>query len=253
MIEEWRPIPEWEQLYSISDKGRVRSEHRVIMRRDGKPQTIPETILKPRVNKYGYVTVGLTRDSKKTLHKLHRLLATTFIPNPDNLPLVRHLNDIRTDNRLENLAWGTHLDNTEDRRRNGYVAKRVSHCKRGHEFSEENTYYVSTGSRQCIACRREREKKRRIIPIPDGSPRHGTLTGYTRHKCRCEKCYAAYTKARKDLEFRRRKTGLSKDDPRHGTPNGYKHYGCKCGPCREAQREYVQKKREAIRDAIREE
>lgn len=209
------------------------------MRRGGKPQTIPEKILKLKTNKWGYVVVGLTRNDNKTLCKLHRLLALAFIPNPDNHPIVRHLNDVKDDNRLENLAWGTHLDNTEDRRRNGYVAKRPTHCKRGHEFDDENTYYLLTGGRQCIKCRKERDKTRRVIPIPEGSSRHGTSTGYTRHKCRCDKCYEAYTKVRKDREARKRREGLPEGDPRHGTSNGYKHFGCKCEPCRTAHWEAV--------------
>ena len=50
---------------------------------------------------------------------IHRLIAQTFLPNPDNLPLVRHLNDIKDDNRVENLAWGTVFDNHLDCVKNG--------------------------------------------------------------------------------------------------------------------------------------
>lgn len=61
-----------------------------------------------------------TNDPKPFRHaQVHRLLAITFIPNPDNHPLVRHLNDESLDNRLENLAWGTYRDNCADARRNG--------------------------------------------------------------------------------------------------------------------------------------
>ena len=45
---------------------------------------------------------------------IHRLLAQAFIPNPNNYPVVRHLNDNKNDWRLENLAWGTTSDNTQD-------------------------------------------------------------------------------------------------------------------------------------------
>ena len=46
--------------------------------------------------------------------KLHRLVAEVYIPNPDNLPVVMHLNDDRTDNRVENLRWGTQKENVHD-------------------------------------------------------------------------------------------------------------------------------------------
>lgn len=78
-------------------------------------------ILKPHKGDIqGHLNMRMTdKDGNLKEVYLHRLLAQTFIPNPDNLPLVRHLNDIKDDNRLENLAWGTRLDNQKDSVRNG--------------------------------------------------------------------------------------------------------------------------------------
>lgn len=53
--------------------------------------------------------------------KIHRLVAEVYIPNPENKPLVRHLNDNRFDNRVENLAWGTYEENRADALRNGKI------------------------------------------------------------------------------------------------------------------------------------
>lgn len=58
---------------------------------------------------------------------ISRLLALAFIPNPYNLPLVRHLDDIATNNSLDNLAWGTYQDNANDRMQNGMGAKGSAH------------------------------------------------------------------------------------------------------------------------------
>jgi len=71
--------------------------------------------LKHVINTHGYAQVRLNG----TIKKVHILLAQAFIPNPENHPVVRHLNDIKTDNRLENLAWGTYKDNTQDMIKNG--------------------------------------------------------------------------------------------------------------------------------------
>lgn len=56
---------------------------------------------------------------KRKAWPLHRLLATCFIPNPTNLPIVRHLDDNKLNFSLENLAWGTASDNQRDAVRNG--------------------------------------------------------------------------------------------------------------------------------------
>ena len=70
------------------------------------------------INYDGYPMIACKIEGKCRQFKVHRLLAEVFIPNPDGLPIVRHLNDVRDDNRLCNLAYGTHQDNMEDMKRN---------------------------------------------------------------------------------------------------------------------------------------
>jgi len=70
-------------------------------------------ILKPRLVG-GYLRIGLNKYNKQTLFTIHRLLARHFIPNPDNKPCVDHINKIKTDNRIENLRWVTHSENSQN-------------------------------------------------------------------------------------------------------------------------------------------
>lgn len=117
--EEWRPVTGWEGLYEVSNQGRVRSLPRT---RDtserGRRQHWPGQILNPSSRHAGHLVVTL-RDSPRHLSEyVHRLVAQEFIPNPENHPLVRHLDDNPKDNRVENLAWGTYSDNTQDKLRN---------------------------------------------------------------------------------------------------------------------------------------
>lgn len=122
-FEEWRPVKGYEGLYEVSSKARVKRVERLITRSDGVTRRFDENIRKVSVSRKGYLRLMLSKDWVLKNHEVHRLMAEAFIPNPNGLPMVRHLNDIKTDNRLENFAWGTAKDNGEDAVRNGRVRK----------------------------------------------------------------------------------------------------------------------------------
>ena len=69
------------------------------------------TLKKPCKTKHGYMRIGLSKNGKKKYFLVHRLLATAFIPNPENKRCVDHINGVKHDNRLENLRWVTHHEN----------------------------------------------------------------------------------------------------------------------------------------------
>lgn len=100
MTEIWKDIEGYENLYQVSNMGRVRSL------RYGKSK-----ILKNRVNKGGYSTVILTKNYVPKTFYVHRLVAMHFIPNPENKPHIDHINTDRADNRVENLRWVTNKEN----------------------------------------------------------------------------------------------------------------------------------------------
>ena len=81
-------------------------------------------ILKPSFDKDGYLTYRIMTSNNNRRHiRTHRVLAEWLIPNPNNLPIVRHLNDNKLDCRIENSAWGDKSDNMQDMIKNGKFDK----------------------------------------------------------------------------------------------------------------------------------
>lgn len=88
--EIWKDAPGFPG-YQVSNAGRVRSFYRVLA---------PDSVK-------GYYRVRLYRNSRVYRIFIHRLVAMAFVPNPDGLPQINHKNEIKTDNRAENLEWCT--------------------------------------------------------------------------------------------------------------------------------------------------
>lgn len=116
---------------------------------DGQIRRGPK-LLRGAIHPTGYCIVQLNG----TFYKLHRLIAQTFLgPIPPGAH-VRHLNDVKTDNRVTNLAIGTRSDNMRDRVRNGNDPnRRKTHCRNGHPFDAENTVWRERNDRLSRACR----------------------------------------------------------------------------------------------------
>jgi len=106
-MEEWKEVINFSR-YRVSNTGVVKA-----VKHKGNDR---ECVLKPQIDKDGYYWVGLTRDDKKRCNiRIARLVATAFIPNPDNKPEIDHINRIITDNRVENLRWATRQEQNKNR------------------------------------------------------------------------------------------------------------------------------------------
>ena len=97
-MEEWRDIKDYEGLYKVSSYGRVYSYY-------------TKKSLRPRKDKEGYLMVSLYKENKAKEHKVHRLVALHFIPNPNNHPQVNHKDENKANNKVDNLEWCTNLYN----------------------------------------------------------------------------------------------------------------------------------------------
>lgn len=120
--EIWKDIEGYEGLYQISNFGRVKSLSRLnhCGHKGSKPLRINEYIRKPQITPKGYLNIKLSKDGVSTSYQIHRLVGQAFIPNPNNLPQINHIDEVKTNNIVNNLEWCTNLQNA----RHGDVIER---------------------------------------------------------------------------------------------------------------------------------
>ncbi len=123
VMEIWKDVVGWEGYYQVSNKGNVRSLERMsrvnpkstgLRKMGGR-----ERVLTPR---NGYLYVQLTANGRAKVYQVHYLVLTSFSGERKDKQVCRHLNGNPSDNRIENLAWGTHKENMEDRKKHGNYA-----------------------------------------------------------------------------------------------------------------------------------
>lgn len=119
--EIWKAHPEYVEI-EVSTLGNVRTLDKVVSS-ETMTRFTKGRVLKQYLNHNGYLKVRIPVDGKWAMKRAHRLVAQTFIPNPDNLPQVNHKSCIRTNNNVENLEWCTRQENIAYRDKLGHTAR----------------------------------------------------------------------------------------------------------------------------------
>lgn len=103
--EVWAHTLALGDYYQVSSYGRVRSINRKVVHKDGKVTRHKSKVLKQGLNKKGYYVVWPSFYGKKKSLVVHRLVATAFHGNPSEFDQVNHIDENKTNNRVENLEW----------------------------------------------------------------------------------------------------------------------------------------------------
>ena len=163
ITEIWRPVLGQEGRYEVSSHGRVKTLARMGIRKDGSKSPVTERIRKLIIDETGYALVSFPTPNGPRQRFVHRVVLEAFVgPRPEGME-CRHLDGNPLNNRLENLCWGTPSENAWDRVHHGnHFQAKKTHCNRGHEFTPENTRIKkNVYGRECRACERLREQRRR--------------------------------------------------------------------------------------------
>ena len=103
MLEKFKDVQGYEGLYQVSTWGRVYN-------------VLANKMVHTEVTKKGYLRVDLFKNGTRKHHKVHRLVAKAFIPNPNNKPQVNHIDGNKQNNSITNLEWVTNRENCEHAR-----------------------------------------------------------------------------------------------------------------------------------------
>lgn len=168
--ERWKKIEEYPR-YEISSMGRVRS-----YTNPKKPR-----ILRPHQIRSGYLMVHLAKGTERTKNetecvRVHKLVADAFIPNPYNRCHIRHINQDKTDNRVENLRWVTPEESANDpltkQHMREALPQRLEKVSKPVLVYDENLTLLSAFTSTAETARQLKLHQGNIVNVCSGSLRH---------------------------------------------------------------------------------
>ena len=177
MTELWMDVIGYEGIYKVSNLGRIKSLDRL----DASNHKLTGRELKQKTNRGGYSQVTLFKNSSRKTVSVHRVVASCFVPNPSDYPVINHKDENKLNNKVANLEWcsqkynanygsrnkriirdrkkavvGTHVKTGEkikfesirEAERNGFFSSNVSKCCRGEYKSSDGKTLISINGKR---------------------------------------------------------------------------------------------------------
>lgn len=142
MNEIWRPVRGLEDLFEVSNKGRIKRRKRLVKYSDGSVHLYKEMVLRGGTSSTGYRVVNCSVNGNRINIPVHRAVCEAFIENPNNLPFVNHKDENPQNNNVENLEWCTPKYNSNY----GTCKKRIREQRIKNGYSRVVVLYDITGT-----------------------------------------------------------------------------------------------------------
>lgn len=140
-MEIWKDIQGFENMYQVSNIGKIKSLERTIKTKKGFLR-VKERILDGSKDTKGYLQVELKKDGKRNIKVIHRLVAEAFIPNIDNKEQVNHKDGNKLNNNVDNLEWVTCQENIQHAWKNKLNVARLGEEHHNHKLTTEQAIYI---------------------------------------------------------------------------------------------------------------